>query len=388
MKKKSLLKFLRLMPDKNLHIVAFSIPFPANYGGVIDVFYKLKALHTAGIKIHLHCYQYDRPEAQELNIYCESVNYYPRRTGFAAQISMKPYIVNSRKSDLLLKNLLADNFPILFEGLHSCFYIKHKLLKGRTLIYRESNIEHDYYFNLFKSEKKIGSKLFFLIESLRLRFYQHQLKYATKMLVVSQTDREYLALKFPTKNVVYLPSFHGNSDVKSLPGRGDYVLYHGNLSVGENALAAEYLVKHVFDDLNVPLKIAGLNPSEPLKNLVSEFRNVELIPNPPQFEMESLIANAQINVLVTFQATGLKLKLLNTLYNGRWMLVNREMLAGTGLDSLCEIAGDAREMKQKIKSFFNIEFDRNQLLARTELLKSRFSDEENAKKLIREIWSV
>ena len=37
------------MPDKHLHIVSFSIPYPANYGGVIDVFYKLVALHKAGI---------------------------------------------------------------------------------------------------------------------------------------------------------------------------------------------------------------------------------------------------------------------------------------------------------------------------------------------------
>ncbi len=376
------------MPDNHLHIVAFSIPFPANYGGVIDVFYKLKALYKAGIKIHLHCYQYDRPEARELNAYCESVNYYTRKTGFLSQLSLKPYIVESRQSEELLKNLLADDFPILFEGLHSCYYLNHKELQSRILIYRESNIEHDYYFNLFKSEKSIAKKAFFLIESLKLRLYQKQLKYSTKMLVVSQTDRDYLVRQFPEKEVVYLPSFHGNSQVESLPGKGDYVLYHGNLSVGENALAAEYLVKEVFNDIDIPLKIAGLNPSEFIKDLVSQYKNIELIANPIQPEMESLIRNAQINVLVTFQATGLKLKLLNTLYNGRWMLVNPEMLAGTGLDRLCEIAGSAYELKQKIKSLFSTEFDQDQLIARKELLRQRFSDEENAKKLIREVFGA
>ena len=30
--------------EKHLHIVAFNVPLPANYGGVIDVFYRLKAL--------------------------------------------------------------------------------------------------------------------------------------------------------------------------------------------------------------------------------------------------------------------------------------------------------------------------------------------------------
>jgi hypothetical protein len=374
------------MPDNHLHIIAFNIPFPANYGGVIDVFYKLKALHKAGLKIHLHCYQYDRPQAPELNKYCESVNYYPRKTGFAAQLSMKPYIVESRQSDDLLKNLIDDGYPILFEGLHSCYYINHYALQGRLLIYRECNIEHDYYYNLFKSERKIVRKAFFLIESIKLQLYEKHLKYSNKIMVLSQTDRDYLAKKFPDKSVVYLPGFHGNSEVRSLEGRGEYALYHGNLSVSENTLAAEYLIKEVFNDLNIPLKIAGMNPPESLIKLISRYENVTLIPSPPQAEMEGLIANAQLNVLVTFQATGLKLKLLNTLYNGRWMLVNNKMLAGTGLESLCEIANDTAEMKQKITSLFNSEFDREQLLSRAEILQKTFSDDHNAIKLIEEIW--
>jgi hypothetical protein len=386
MKRKRLSKFLRLMPENHLHIVSFSIPFPANYGGVIDVFYKLKALYKAGIKIHLHCFQYDRPQSPELITYCESVNYYLRNTSLSAHLSFNPYIVQSRQSPDLLKNLLADDHPILFEGLHSCFYLNYKSLQGRKLIYRESNIEHNYYFKLFESEKHLGKKVFFLLESLKLSLFQKKLKSATKMLVVSETDRDYLAKQFPENEVVYLPSFHGNSEVKSEPGSGKYVLYHGNLSVAENALAAEYLVKEVFNEVSVPLKIAGLRPSEKLSRMVSENPNTELIPDPPQPEMEALIKNAQINILVTFQATGLKLKLLNTLYNGRWMLVNKEMLAGTGLESLCVIAADAIEMKNKINLLFNTEFDRNQLLARSELLQKRFSDEANALKLIREVW--
>ncbi|MEI8047066.1 MAG: glycosyltransferase family 1 protein [Bacteroidota bacterium] len=376
------------MPEKHLHIVAFNVPFPANYGGVIDVFYKLKALHKAGIKLHLHCFQYDRPEATELSAFCESVNYYSRKTGIASQFSVKPYIVESRQSEELLKNLLSDNYPILFEGLHSCYYLNHKSLQGRKLIYRESNIEHTYYFNLFKTEKKIGRRTFYLIESLKLRLYQKQLKYSTIMLVVSQTDCDYLTRQFPGKSVTYLPSFHGNSEVESLPGKGNYVLYHGNLSVNENIEAAEYLVKEVFNDLPIKLKIAGLNPSESLRKLVSNFPNTELIGNPSQAQMEALIRNAQMNVLVTFQATGLKLKLLNTLYNGRWLLVNPAMLAGTGLESLCEIAESAGEMKKKIYTLFNTEFEQQQLLKRTELLQKQFSDQVNADKLISEIFDA
>ena len=39
--------------DKYLNIVSFNIPYPANYGGVIDVYYKLEALHACGVKLIL-----------------------------------------------------------------------------------------------------------------------------------------------------------------------------------------------------------------------------------------------------------------------------------------------------------------------------------------------
>jgi len=38
------------MSDLHIHIISFDIPFPANYGGVIDVFYKAKALTDSGVK--------------------------------------------------------------------------------------------------------------------------------------------------------------------------------------------------------------------------------------------------------------------------------------------------------------------------------------------------
>ena len=143
------------MPTLNLHIISFDIPYPANYGGVIDVFYKIKALHRAGIGIHLHCFEYQRSPAKELEKYCASVHYYRRKTGLTANFSLKPYIVASRMSAQLVENLLNDDFPILFEGLHTCGFMADKRLKGRFLIYRESNIEHQYYFHLFKVVSKI-----------------------------------------------------------------------------------------------------------------------------------------------------------------------------------------------------------------------------------------
>ncbi|HOW32298.1 MAG TPA: hypothetical protein PLP88_12105, partial [Bacteroidales bacterium] len=255
------------MPDKHLNIVSFTIPFPPNYGGVIDVYHKLVALEKSGIKIHLHCFRYDRNPASELDGLCKTVTYYPRKTGILSALSVRPYIVESRRSSELLRNLCSNNYPILFEGLHSCYYLADSRLQGRKLIYRESNIEHDYYRHLARAEKSLPVKAFMLRESLKLKKFQHVLKHSTAMLAVSQHDASYLHSQFPSNKVVYLPSFHGNDQVTSLPGKGGYALYHGNLSVAENLRAAEYLIREVFNDLQIPLKIAGLNPPSSLKRL-------------------------------------------------------------------------------------------------------------------------
>jgi hypothetical protein len=167
-----------------------------------------------------------------------------------AALSAKPYIVSSRRSEELLNNLLKDDYPILFEGLHSCYYIDHPKLKDRKKIYRESNIEHHYYYNLAKAERSFLKKAYFFCASVKLKRYQNVLKHAQLMLTVSKADTRYLQEHFPGKKVIHLPSFHPSDEFNVMTGKGNYALYHGNLSVPENTVAAEFLAKEVFPGTN------------------------------------------------------------------------------------------------------------------------------------------
>ena len=56
----TLLVVMNKLENKKLHLISFDVPFPANYGGVIDVFYKINSLHKIGIQVILHCFQYGR----------------------------------------------------------------------------------------------------------------------------------------------------------------------------------------------------------------------------------------------------------------------------------------------------------------------------------------
>ena len=370
------------MTKISLHIVSFDIPFPANYGGVIDVFYKIRALHHAGVRIQLHCFEYDRKRAPELEKFCTSVHYYLRETGMRANVSFRPYIVASRMSPELIKNLLKDQNPILFEGLHTSGFMSDARLTGRFMIYRESNIEHHYYYHLFKAEKNPGKKIFFLAESIRLRHFQKILRHASLMLTVSQDDTQYLSSAFPENRVFFLPSFHNNDEVSIKPGRGAYALYQGKLSVPENSVAAEFLINEVWEDSFPELVIAGLNPPAWLTRLGAERTNIRFVHNPSDDQMISLIQEAHVNIMVTFQPTGLKLKLLNALFCGRFCLVNPHMVAGTSLNELCHLASDPVGFKEKISFLFNQDFEEALIKQRALVLMKHYSNQNNCKLLL------
>lgn len=372
--------------DKYLNIISLNIPWPANYGGVLDIYYKMKALHECGVKIILHCFEYERPRTSELEKICHEVHYYKRRTGLLPNLTYLPYNVYGRKDKNLIKNLLKNDYPILFEGLHSCYYLSDKRLRNRFKIFRECNIEHDYYNALSHSTDNIIKKSFFKLEGLRFRLFQKNVKWADLIISVSTTDADYLRKVFPEKKVEFIPCFHANEKITTLTGKSNYILYHGKLSVPENEKAVLFLIKNVFCKLKHKCIVAGMDPSDDIYKAASSYNNIEIIPNPEQNKMEELISQAQIHTLVTFQDTGLKLKLLNSLFGGRHTLVNSLMLAGSGLDSLCRIANTPEEMISECNRLMEIPVDEKIIAQREKLLFPAFSNKEQAKKLIKMIY--
>lgn len=366
--------------DRYLHIVSFDVPWPANYGGVIDVFYKIKALHAIGVKIILHTYEYGRGEAEELNTYCEKVYYYRRDLAKTHLFKNIPYIVSSRNSEQLINTLLRDKHPILLEGLHTSIFLNDIRFHGRKMVVRMHNIEHDYYYHLASAETDLFKKYYYYNEAKKLKRFERVLNRASAVIAISRKDEKYFASKY--RNVSFIPAFHPHTEVKSSTGQGSYVLYHGNLSVSENKNAIKFLLDEVFDDLKVPFVVAGLNPTPALKRLTADKPYVSLVANPDDEQMFKLINEAQLHLLITFQATGLKLKLLNTLYNGRFCLVNDKMLSGSTLDELCIVANDANAMKQQIKKLFKRSFSGREIQRRKTRLVQLYHNGHNVRRLI------
>jgi len=371
------------MSDLHLHIIAFDIPYPPTYGGVIDVLYQIKAFSEAGVKVHLHAFEYGKGQrSKELEKLCFQVNYYSRKTGIISSFGLKPYITVSRRSSLLIKELIKDNYPILFEGLHSCYYIKDKRLSARFKLVRTTNIEHRYYANLALAERNIFKKIYYSIAALKLLYYQEVIRYADIILPVSDKDATYFQNIFHSTKVHTLPCFHANHWTTNERGGGNYVLFHGNLEVAENERAAIYLLKKVMNDIDYPFIIAGKSPSKHLLRMAGNYPNVTIKASPDEKTMADLISQAHINLAITFQATGLKLKLLNALYNGSFVVVNNKILHGTGLDELCFIANTALEMKKKVQFLIKSEYHSTEDNRNISILTEKYDNQKNAINLV------
>lgn len=355
---------------KDLHIVCFDNPFPPTYGGAIDVFYRIKALAQADIHITLHCfYKGELQRSDELEQLCQAVYYYPRKQSILQHCTLTPYSVASRTNDNLLPRLLVNNAPILFEGLVSCALMEHPSLRNRKKIFRECNVEHDYYHALGRASTSLWKKLFYHIEAWRLQRFEHCLNYATEIWALAHQDEAYFKHTYPKVKTVYVPCAHGRTQIKALTGMGKpYILYHGNLAVEENEKAATHIIEHIAPFTHLPILIAGHAPSSGLIRLASTRANVQIIADPTTEHLDTLIQEAQVHLLITFQATGIKLKLLNVLYNGRHIVVNPTMITGTDYASLCHIGNNDASIIALCNQYSKDPFSKEEIEARRNIL--------------------
>ncbi len=364
---------------EKLHIVSFNNPFPPDYGGVIDVYYKIKALHEAGVSVILHVFEYGRPSSPALREICDKIYYYPRQTGWISQISILPYIVQSRKSRELLKNLSRDEYPVLFEGLHCCYYLDHPLLKSKQKLVRMHNIEHEYYANLSKSALNLKNQLYFLLESLKLKRFEKILNFADKILAISNSDAAFFDRNYG--KTILIGAFHANRSISSSEGKGEFILMHGNLEVEENESAVIHCLRNILIHIDFPVIIAGKNPTTLLRKEIALHKNVVLVANPSETEMDRLQHEAHIHLCYTFQGSGLKLKLLNSLFKGRFVVVNSLMTEGNKLGELAEVGKSDSELTGIINKLIAINFDPKVFDKRVKILQS-YDNKTNADKIM------
>lgn len=373
--------------NPTLHIVCFHNPYPPVYGGVIDVYYKLKALHALGVKVHFHCFvDTKNPDVSALENLTEAVYVYRRTAKIVKLFSVFPFSAVSRYCQKLYANLQAVEAPILCEGLQSSFVIHQHAFPNRQKLLRLHNIESNYYRGLAQSETRFWKRWLYQRETKKYEHYQAVIAKFDRVFALSHFEQHYVQTHFG--NSVYLPVFHGNSHYTELPEFGDFAFYHGDLRLADNRKAVAFLVE-VFKEIpDYQLVIASSNAENYVQKLIEVVPNCTFVLLRSQNQLNMLWSATQINVMLSFQESGTKLKTINSLSKSRHCLINSNMVDDPQIQALCHLANTKEEFVAAIQILRFEEFTTAIQDQRKAVFAHLLSDEKNAQLLLNELAEV
>lgn len=362
-----------------VHIVCLDCPAPPDYGGAIDMYYKITSLHTIGKKIILHYFDYRKERnTKELAPYCSEIYAYKRKGFLQSMPFSKPFIVASRINKKLINRLNQDNHPVILEGIHCTGVLPH-LKFSRKIIIRIHNDEAIYYNHLANVEKRLLKKIYYKREAQLLQKHQQKIKKHYFLACLSLTDVKILKEKYGFANAYFIPCFIPWQSLNSKPGKGEFFLYHGNMTVKENEAAAIWLIENVFQKSDLPFIIAGKGISKRVEAIATN-PHIKLVKDPSMEDLDILVRNAHANVLPSMNATGVKLKLLHALVEGRFCFTNEEGVSGSSLEKMVTIANTNQNWIGAVTESVNKEFSIQEMEERKKVLDI-YNNIENAKKL-------
>lgn len=370
-----------------LHLVCLRCPWPDDTGGAREMLDRLKCMHKRGIHVRLHYFgqPLDTPVQEALAPFCARIYAYPRKLSIRRLFRGQPYIVSCRSNPELLNRLAEDQYPIVFDGLHTTAHLAQLFQSGRKIVVRMHNDEVRYYAELARSARNPLKRFYFRWESIQLHRWMKLLPAGISVGCIQQQEQLRLQAKFPSLRVFLLPPVIPVT-IHTQTGTGGYCLYHGDLSVPGNERAVIWLLKRVFAKIKLPLVIAGKSPSAKLEKLIHFYQHACLVSNPSRSELIDLISKAQINVLPSRTRTGIKLKIFDALQYGRHCVVNREMAESSPWTDSCRVVEDAEKMAADIKSLYAIPFTEKMIDTRRERLTFWSAQLDPLEALIKRLW--
>lgn len=355
----------------NIHIITSGITCPADCGNAIDKLQQINMLHQLGCTIYLHYFsEKDDCIPNELNGYCQKVYRYLTLADKTAA------------TQELALNIQKDTYPLLIQDAQQISLLSGINVDNRKVVIRVANrinahcnVKETSFFSSIKNI--ISGKSGLAANSL----LSNQHTYAC----ISAETVNNLKEKFSLNNAMVLPIFSNWQKVSGEEGMGGFCLYHGNLSLPENEKAAIWLINNVFNKIRNPLIIAGKNPSKKLEKIATLCNNHCLVANPSEAEMNDLVQKAHIHVLPCFneEHSGVSLKLLHALYEGRHCIVNEQMVKNSKLESACHIASTADAFASIIMQLYHQPFTKEEITLRKHLLEETYDNKTNALKLMK-----
>lgn len=353
--------------DNHLHIVTPDVPSPADGDVLRNIYLKIKAFHRAGVNVHLHSFEFGKGQLSDLEPYCSKIKYYRRNNASESIISSStPYCVASRANLDLVKNLFADDYPILYEGMATTYpVLRENSSQNKVQLLNLGRDDEKYYKNLSTLVPLGLNKLAYLNESRKCKSYLKKLQNNTALIIKDGA------------------TFIGEPEFSFTEKRGAFCLYFGKLSDRENEYAALWLLENIFNEVEIPFVIAGSNPSAQLDQAAHLRLHTCLVGDPGEKELKELIKKAQLVLMPSFIDIPPVNRLLFSISVGKHVLINPKASGNTGLEKYCSVASTPDQFKEKILQLSNENFLAESHVARQQFISNEDYDNQKIDSLIK-----
>ncbi|HMG14105.1 MAG TPA: hypothetical protein VK590_01590, partial [Saprospiraceae bacterium] len=260
-------------------------------------------------------------------------------------------------------NLLADHYPILFEGIHTTKYLPQLFKAKRNLYLRAHNNEAAYYAGLAKLESSFVKSLYFKLESFRLKNYENTIvNMVRKVFCFTKKDADTFA-SLGADTMVFNPNI---IDIKLniKEGQGTYLLIHANLSINDNVHSSLEVLKNIANNIKVKIILAGKNPTKLLIKECSKYANVEIIANPTDIELITLIQNAHVQLCYSEISEGFKIRMRSLLKYGRYILANEAFCEDKSIQEMLIVENDLSKWSGMIIELMQKSFELKDIKSR------------------------
>lgn len=237
------------------------LPYPPSSGGQVRSYNLIKQLYKKH-DITLFCYIRDEKEKKyisELDKYCRVIKVFKRRKAwspinvFLSGITFYPFLVTIYLLPEMKKAVTQQLRKEKYDLIHcETFYVMTNIPKTSVpILLVEQTIEYQVYQHYLDNLSFYPIKFLLYIDVAKLRFWESRFwRKATKVVAVSQSDKEKMLSLVPNLNVEIVPNGAGEDLVdlwnERRPSKPPIILYQGNFNWLQNTEAAKILAEKVF----------------------------------------------------------------------------------------------------------------------------------------------
>jgi glycosyltransferase involved in cell wall biosynthesis len=375
-------------------VVCSDFPYPADHGGRVDTWGRIKVLAELGWKIHLLVCGKQMPSEDDMQVvytYVEEIKLCNRRSKLADLLHVIPMQAQSRK-ELRHVNLTEDYDYVLLEGDYVYPILNNPKIKHDHVILRVHNDEAIYFKALARSTKNVIHKMYYHMESSKFANLQKKMiEKVDNYLFISNKEFESFQRQNPAAKSLFLPPPVTKDVFRVNSFQSKHVVFIGSLFMPNNREAIQWYLEHIhplmLKEPDYKFIVAGNSRKQSLSWLESYDLTRVIVHDTPKC-LDDIYKSGYLFVNPMQNGAGVKLKTIEAIQNGLPVISTSIGYEGTGLvdNKHIMVADQPEEFYRRMKQLFdNPEQARAMLESSQNFIRTHYNHKEVLKGFIQSL---